>query len=82
MPPLLAGDDGRATASFTTQRYKLADVQGGDGSAVIVHADPDNAANIPQDRYQASGKPGPDADTLMTGDSGDRVACGLLGKAK
>ena len=82
MPPLLAGDDGRATASFTTQRYKLADVQDGDGSAVIVHADPDNAANIPQDRYQASGKPGPDADTLKTGDSGDRVACGLLGPAK
>jgi len=43
----------------------------------MIHADRDNAGNIP-DRYATdSGEPGPDEDTLATGDSGDRVACGL-----
>jgi Cu-Zn family superoxide dismutase len=49
-----------------------------DGSAVIVHADSDNYANIP-DRYRSSnGQPGPDAETLEAGDSGSRVACGVV----
>jgi Cu-Zn family superoxide dismutase len=45
-----------------------------DGSAIIVHANPDNYANIPKDRYD----PDPDATTLATGDAGGRVACGVI----
>jgi superoxide dismutase, Cu-Zn family len=46
-----------------------------EGTAVMVHAGPDNFANIPE-RYAPNG---PDADTLKTGDSGDRIACGVVG---
>jgi Cu-Zn family superoxide dismutase len=41
---------------------------------VIVHAGPDNFANIPV-RYAPNG---PDATTLATGDSGARTACGTV----
>jgi Cu-Zn family superoxide dismutase len=41
---------------------------------VIVHASPDNYANIPTARYT----PAPDATTLSTGDAGGRVACGVV----
>lgn len=80
MPPLLVKQDGTVTTTFTTDRYTLADIQDADGSAVMVHADPDNSANIPADRYRLNG-PGkvPDQMTLDTGDSGDRVACGVVG---
>jgi len=44
-----------------------------DGSAVIVHASPDNYANIPT-RYVAT----PDSTTFGTGDAGGRVACGVV----
>jgi Cu-Zn family superoxide dismutase len=46
---------------------------------VIVHALPDNYANIPT-RYRSAqaGAPGPDADTLKAGDSGGRVVCGVV----
>jgi Cu-Zn family superoxide dismutase len=45
----------------------------------MVHEGPDNLANIPE-RYQSSASttPGPDSATLETGDSGARVACGVL----
>jgi superoxide dismutase, Cu-Zn family len=43
----------------------------------MVHALPDNLANIP-DRYTAGGVPGPDTATLNTGDAGGRVACGAI----
>jgi superoxide dismutase, Cu-Zn family len=74
MPVLLVGEDGTAWASFTTDRVMLADVFDANGSAIIIHAGPDNYANIPT-RYAPAG---PDADTLATGDSGDRVACGAV----
>ena len=74
MPPLLATRGGRAESAFTTDRFSLADLRDADGSAVIVHALPDNHANIPTERYD----PDPDATTLATGDSGDRVACGRV----
>ncbi|WP_432479142.1 superoxide dismutase family protein [Nocardioides sp. GXQ0305] len=77
MPPLLVTDDGRASAQFTTDRFGLAELQDADGSAVMVHAGPDNLANIP-DRYSTAGVPGPDATTLATGDAGARVACGVI----
>lgn len=74
MPPLLVTSGGKAEARFTTDRFSLADLRDGDGSAVMVHAFADNQANIPTDRYE----PDPDAMTLATGDSGARVACGLV----
>ena len=79
MPRLLVMRGGAAFARFKTdglQRRMLFDA---DGSAVIVHAGPDNLANIPP-RYRSEGStaPGPDAATLATGDSGGRVACGVL----
>ncbi len=74
MPPLLATKGGKAEARFTTDRFTLAQLRDADGSAAMIHALPDNAANIPADRYD----PDPDAMTLATGDSGPRIACGLV----
>ena len=73
MPVLLVNADGTARASFGSDRFGLADLFDLDGSAIIVHANPDNYANIP-DRYD----PDPDAMTLATGDAGGRVACGVI----
>lgn len=86
-PVLLVNGDGTGSATFVTDRYAVADLV---GAAVIVHADPDNYANIP-DRYQAPGPSaspaastppemvaGPDAATLATGDAGPRIACGVI----
>ena len=48
------------------------------GRALIVHAGPDNYANIPT-RYAAGG---PDATTLATGDAGGRAACGVIERTR
>jgi Cu-Zn family superoxide dismutase len=74
MPVLLVNEDGTARAGFAGDRFGLDDLFDMDGSAVIVHANPDNYANIPTDRYD----PDPDAMTLATGDAGGRVACGVI----
>jgi len=74
MPPLLVTRGGRAEARFATDRFSIAQLRDADGSAVMVHALPDNQGNIPKDRYD----PDPDAVTLATGDSGARVACGTV----
>jgi Cu-Zn family superoxide dismutase len=74
MPVLLVKSDGTATSEFETDRFHVNDLFDADGSAVIVHALPDNYANIPTDRYD----PDPDATTLATGDAGGRVACGVV----
>jgi Cu-Zn family superoxide dismutase len=74
MPPLLVTSGGRAEARFTTDRFSIAQLRDADGSAVMVHALPDNQGNIPKDRYD----PDPDAMTLATGDSGARIACGTV----
>jgi len=74
MPPLLVTSGGKAEARFTTDRFTIAQLRDADGSAAMIHALPDNAANIPKDRYD----PDPDAMTLATGDSGPRVACGVV----
>ena len=78
MPSLLVTSDGRAYASFVTDRFTLADLRDVDGSAVMVHAGRDNFANIPADRYTSAGGSVPDATTLMTGDAGARAACGVI----
>jgi len=79
MPALLVMDDGSAAAQFSTDRFAVAELFDADGSAIIVHAAPDNLANIPS-RYQSTteGVFGPDSATLATGDAGGRVACGVV----
>jgi len=79
MPPLFVTREGRARAQFEIDSYRVRELGVGDGSAIMIHADPDNSANIPE-RYRSSesDEPGPDEDTLKTGDSGDRVACGTV----
>jgi Cu-Zn family superoxide dismutase len=77
LPVLLIDGDGTAEARFSTDRFALGDLFDADGSAFILHAGPDNYANIPTDRYE----PDPDATTLATGDAGARTACGVI-KAK
>jgi Cu-Zn family superoxide dismutase len=74
MPVLLINADGSGEVRLTDGLFKVADLFDADGSAIIVHAGPDNYANIPS-RYAPNG---PDATTLATGDSGGRVACGTI----
>lgn len=71
-PSLLVNEDGSAYLSFTTDRFLLADLFDADGSTIIVHSNADNHANIPE-RYGT-----PDEETLESGDSGDRIACGVV----
>jgi superoxide dismutase, Cu-Zn family len=73
LPVLLVNTDGTAKAKFRTDRFRIADLFDADGSAVIIHADPDNYANIPI-RYVVA----PDATTLATGDAGARIVCGIV----
>jgi Cu-Zn family superoxide dismutase len=75
-PLLLVNADGTANGKFNTDRFDLADLFDSNGSALIIHANPDNYANIPT-RYATA----PDATTLATGDAGDRIACGVIQKA-
>ncbi|MBI2368736.1 MAG: superoxide dismutase family protein [Deltaproteobacteria bacterium] len=74
LPVLLANANGNAALTFKTDRFKVEDLFDADGSAFIIHAAPDNYANIPKDRY----RPDPDAATLATGDAGGRAACGVI----
>jgi superoxide dismutase, Cu-Zn family len=77
LPVLYVSADGTARSSVDTDALTLAAIFDADGAAVIIHALPDNLANIPT-RYSAAGVAGPDAATLATGDSGGRVACGVI----
>ena len=83
LPVLLVHRDGRAEARFETDRLRLAGLRDADGSAFIVHALPDNYANIPS-RYSVANPvpvyPGTTTDqtTLSTGDAGGRLACGVI----
>jgi Cu-Zn family superoxide dismutase len=72
LPTLLVLEDGTATWNVVTDRLTFDNVFDEDGAAIIVHANPDNHANIPE-RYG-----GPDAETLEGGDSGDHIACGVF----
>ncbi len=72
-PVLLVLADRTAEIRFTTDRYGVSDLLTAEGRAVIVHANPDNYANVPT-RYVAE----VDATTKATGDAGDRIACGVV----
>lgn len=75
MPLLLAMQEGVASARFKTDRLDVSALVD-PPRAVIVHADPDNYANIPA-RYG-----GPDVATLATGDAGARYACGVIAESE
>lgn len=94
LPVLLVDQTGRAGARFSTDRINVADLLDDDGSAFIVHAAPDNYANVPASdpvtgalRYSNANAVVPpvypntvtDATTLATGDAGGRVVCGVIG---
>ena len=76
LPSLLVQADRTGRATTVTRRFDPDDIK---GKAVILHAGPDNFANIPV-RYGIGTPPvpGPDAATLATGDSGERIACGII----
>jgi Cu-Zn family superoxide dismutase len=74
--------DGTAKLVTTTSSFTAADLRNSSGTALIIHQDADNFGNIPTARYtQTNGAPGPDQETLATGDSGKRVACGVIAAA-
>jgi len=77
LSPMLAATDGRAVTLTQSEQLSAARLFDADGSAVIIHALPDNLAHIPV-RYSAAGIPGPDAASLATGDAGGRTACGVV----
>ena len=71
--------DGGALLQTTTDAFTKADLLGGAGTSIVIHAGADNFGNIPTDRYtQVNGTPGPDHMTMSTGDAGKRVACGVI----
>lgn len=74
LPVLYVTESGTGSLTSVTGALTLADLVDDDGSAVMVHADPDNYANIPE-RYAPEG---PDQMTRNTGDSGGRIACGTV----
>ena len=74
-------EDGTALLVTTTDAFTKQDLLAGAGTVIMIHADADNFANIPPERYQQTngGAPGPDETTMATGDAGKRVACGVIG---
>jgi superoxide dismutase, Cu-Zn family len=80
LPSLLVTQTGTDAVVEVTDRFTVNSLFDADGSAVIVHALPDNLANIPP-RYSTAAGPGPDAATLATGDSGGRTGCGVFRRA-
>jgi superoxide dismutase, Cu-Zn family len=79
-PVLLAGADGKATTSFIDSHFTVSALFVPTGSSIVIHAAPDNYANVPN-RYSAAGAAGPDSETQMTGDAGARIACGVISPA-
>ncbi|WP_018922099.1 superoxide dismutase family protein [Salsuginibacillus kocurii] len=76
MPSLYGKEDGSAYLKTSLDRFHPGQLLE-DEVAVIIHEEADNFAHIPE-RYQSteSDEPGPDEETLRTGDSGERYACG------
>ena len=71
--------DGTAMLVTTTSAFTKEQLLADPGTAIIIHGGADNFANIPADRYQQiNGAPAPDETTLAAGDSGKRVACGVI----
>ena len=75
LPSVLLTPAGETYAEFETARVDVAALFDADGSAVVLHAGPDNFANIP---IRSAYPEGPDQATLATGDAGGRYACGVV----
>jgi Cu-Zn family superoxide dismutase len=82
LPSPLVLRDGTARISFTTDRIDPAALR---GTAVILHAKPDNFGNIPvgteTNQYQPNSPAASDL-TARTGNASDRVACGLVRRSR
>lgn len=81
MPSVLVGLDGKGYAEFDTQRFDVGQLFDADGSAVVLHAGPDNFGNVPigggkyedpNDWFHAA------TGTNNTGDAGGRYGCGVV----
>lgn len=81
LPSLLVSPSGTAYAEFETHRFDVTQLFDTDGSAVVLHAGPDNFGHVPIEhgRYQD-----PDnwfnapTGTANTGDAGGRYGCGIV----
>lgn len=87
MPVILVNAGGNGVATFKTDRFGVADVI---GKVVIMHALPDNYANIPIGATATDYTPNTDdpastatatGKTLATGNAGDRILCGKIAGA-
>ncbi len=76
LPSLEIGQDGTASLVTVTSRLTPDLFTGSKGTSLIVHAMPDNYANIPT-RYAGTGA---DAESKKAGDAGARIACAVLAK--
>ncbi|MCH8564511.1 superoxide dismutase family protein [Nesterenkonia sp. LB17] len=72
LPNLLVNQDRTGWLSLVSDRLAPEDLLSAEGSSVIIHAQADNHGNVPERNF------GPDAETLTSGDSVSRVACGVV----
>ena len=78
MLPLYALEDGSAYLLAALDRFDAKQLAH-ENRSVIVHANPDNFANIPERYHSENSKQGgPDEETLKAGDAGGRIACGVI----
>ena len=72
--------DGTGQLVTTTDAVTAEQLLAGNKTALIIHEKADNFGNIPADRYQQiqGAAPGADEASMNTGDSGKRVACGVI----
>jgi len=77
MPVVYVNTDGSVE---TLSRLDAIDPDELDGKVVILHANPDNYANIPLGTGATQYTAGADAEaaTAKTGNAGDRIACGVI----
>nr|WP_051165648.1 superoxide dismutase family protein [Amycolatopsis orientalis] len=81
LPSVQVRSNGRGYLKFVLDTFTLDRLFGPAGTSLIVHAKPDNFANIPADRYSVRNDPNApvsDEKTKATGDAGTRLACGVL----